>query len=90
MLGYIYIIIIILVTLCIMYLYSLQVSDYNAEMNKIKIIEQKNEQRQKLLSQVRSLSIPSPISNLTDPRSCYKNSNSQCSWNEIAERCDKK
>lgn len=90
MLEYIYLSIIILVTLCIMYLYSLQVSEYNAEMKKIKMIEQKNEQKQKLLNYVRSLSTPCPVPNLTDPRSCYKNSNHHCSWNEVAERCDKK
>lgn len=90
MLEYIYLCAVIIITLCIMYLYYGQVSNYNKEMEKIKMIEQKNNQKQKLIDYARSLSTPCQIPNLTDPKSCYINSNYQCTWNEVGERCDKK
>jgi len=54
------------------------------ELEKIMIIEEER------LRRIRSKSTPCHIKNLNTPRTCYHNSNYQCSWNDEAKRCDLK
>ena len=58
------------------------------ELKKIKNIEMNIEKKEKELALIRSRTTPCPIDNLSDARSCYLDSNRQCSWNINTDRCD--
>ena len=59
-------------------------------MERIHLIEQKNFQKLKEIEYIRSQTKQCHIPNLADPRSCFIDSNYECTWNELAERCDQK
>ena len=73
-----------------MYLYIIYDQDYKMELEKIDYLEQKQLLREKKLEQIRLKSTPCHITDLDSPRRCYFESNYKCSWNEGAERCDRK
>lgn len=80
----------ILITLVIGLLYYYKERDSQYELEKIKTLEEKIQTKNTVLENIRSKTQGCPINNLNDPRSCYIGSNKTCSWNEQAERCDKK
>lgn len=90
MIKNIYLIGIILVSLIIFILYILKEREHQKELEKIKILEEKERENKRRLEIIRSKTQPCHIENLNDPRSCYYKSNFSCSWNEEAQRCDKK
>lgn len=90
MLTKIYIIGVIIVTIVILYLYISREQEHQKEEEKIERLERKANARQRELELIRSSTDPCPIPNLDTPRKCYNGSNFECSWNEHAERCDKK
>jgi hypothetical protein len=90
MITKIYFIGIILVSLWVLYLYITDEQEYKREMEKIEMLERKEAQRKRELEEIRTLTQPCPITGLDNPRRCFIESNRICSWNEMAERCDKK
>ena len=81
---------IILLTLALCGVYFYKNMEHQKELDKIKDLETKQEEKQNKLNGIRKNGSPCPIPNLNDPRSCYTQSNYGCTWNELAERCDKK
>ena len=82
----IYFIGIILITVSVIIFYILGAMDHKHEIEKIKLLEDKYKE----LNNIRSKTIPCPITGLDDPKSCYFDSKYNCSWNEDARRCDLK
>ena len=64
--------------------------DYNKEIDKIRMLEEKRRKQEFDIEQKRKLTTPCPTPNLTNPKSCYLDSDYMCSWNELANRCDQK
>lgn len=85
-----YIIGIVVITVAVLYLYIKREKEHTKEINKIKIIEEKIEEKNDKLYDIRTRTISCPVPNLNDPRSCYYDSGYKCTWNEEAERCDQK
>lgn len=83
-----YIVIISIITLIVLYYYFYNEYNNSIEVEKIKRLEFKYEQKQKELEEIRSQTIPCPVIGLNNPRDCYFGSNGRCSWNELAIRCD--
>lgn len=79
---------IFLITLIVFISYIIKERDHRTEIEKIRALEEINKKRQNELEIVRQRTVACPIENLNDPRSCYYDSNFQCSWNKEAERCD--
>jgi hypothetical protein len=85
---YIYCLIIITI-LAIAYYYVLD-SEHKKELAKINKLEILNMKEQQELDIIRSETIPCQSGNFTDPKTCYYNSDYNCSWNEKGRRCDQK
>jgi hypothetical protein len=83
-----FVILVVIITLIILYVYYTQESLHQYQLAKIKSLEYKYEQKTKELDSLRASSEVCPVPNLNDPRSCYFGSNYQCSWNEHIGRCD--
>ena len=79
-----------LVALTVIAIYMINERDHRREMEKIRRLEAKIEKEKRDLEHVRSQTDPCPVTGLTDPRSCYLQSNYRCSWNELGKRCDLK
>lgn len=90
MIHKIYIVGIIIITIIIGIHYYIQECDYRLEMDKIIQLEAEYAKKQKELEFIRSQTVPCHKPNLNTPRSCYIDSGYLCSWNEMAQRCDKK
>lgn len=86
----IYFIGLFIVTIMVIYFYMINERDHRAELEKIERLERSDMIRSRELEIIRSQTEKCPIEGLNTPRSCYFNSNYQCSWNDLAERCDKK
>ena len=86
----IYIIGIIIITLAVLYLYINRKKEHNKELDRIKRIEERLEEKKNELNEIRSRTTACSVPNLDDPRSCYFESGYRCTWNEEAERCDQK
>lgn len=89
-LKWIYFSIIILLTCALFGVFFYKNAEHQKELDKIKNLEVKQEDKQRKINEIRKNGNPCPIPNLNDPRSCYIDSNYRCSWNESAERCDLK
>jgi hypothetical protein len=90
MLYQIYILSILVITVVILVYYYTQEIDHRKELEKIEKIESKNKQYQNELELIRSQTLPCPVGDFKDPRSCYFDSGYMCSWNDGAKRCDAK
>ena len=88
MIHYLYIFGLIIVTIIILIYYFMQEADYRREIEKINIIERRNNLAKKELEIIRSQTMPCRAGDFRDPRSCYIDSGYSCSWNERARRCD--
>jgi amino acid permease len=80
----IYFVIMIVIILFAMYYYYNRQIIYANEMKKIEELEKEYEHIEKLKKETKECK----ITNLTDPRSCFVNSNYNCSWNKVINRCD--
>jgi len=90
MIDKIYLIGIIVVTLIVLYLYFTNEQEHRREMDKIERLERKFYEKERELDFVRSRTTPCPIPGLDTPRKCYIDSNYLCTWNDLANRCDRK
>ena len=79
-----------LITIVVLIIYILNQKSHIDEINKINRLEEIYSKKQNYINDERSKTIECPIKNLNNPRVCYFGSNYKCSWNEKAERCDKK
>jgi len=77
-----------IVTIIILVLYLGNERSHTAELDRIKLLEQKMKLKHENLMVIRAKTQPCRYKNLNDPRSCYMQSNFVCTWNEEAERCD--
>ena len=84
-----YLVGLILISCMIYYIFYSYENDYLTEMHKIHYLEAKEKLKDNQLASLRSKTEPCPTE-LKTPRECYLKSDFQCSWNEGAERCDKK
>jgi len=78
----------IAITVIIIYIYYCQESYHSIQMDKIKYLEYKYQQKKRELDMIAMNSRPCAVEGLTNPRSCYIGSNYRCSWNEKIGRCD--
>lgn len=85
-----YISLVIIITICVLYMYINQEYEHNLELEKIDRLEKKYALKRKELEIIRSRTTECPVPDLNNPRDCYFGSNYKCSWNESAVRCDKK
>lgn len=90
MLHEIYFTSLVVVTIIVVYLYISSEYEHKKELTKIEKLEEVRTRRQRELDIIRTQTDPCSIHGLNDPRSCYFDSGFQCSWNQMAERCDKK
>ena len=90
MIHKIYFFAILILTVIVIYYYYISQRDYIQEVQKISQLEAEQILKDNELAMIRSRTISCPISGLNDPRSCYFGSNYNCTWNELAQRCDKK
>ncbi len=81
--------VIFLITAAIISTYLGEQVQYDQEIKRIEVIEQKMKHRDEEIKMIRSKTQPCHQKNLNDPRSCYFKSEHKCVWNELAERCDK-
>lgn len=86
----VYISLIIIISICVLYLYINQEYEHKQELDKIERLERKYEQKRRELEAIRAKTTPCPTPGLNNPRDCYFGSSYRCSWNESAVRCDKK
>ncbi len=84
----IYVSVVVIITLIILYIYYCQESHHQYQLDKIKILEYKYQQKERELDALKAQTVACSIPNLNDPRSCYFGSNYQCTWNESIGRCD--
>uniref|UniRef100_A0A6C0EBY5 CPW-WPC domain-containing protein n=1 Tax=viral metagenome TaxID=1070528 RepID=A0A6C0EBY5_9ZZZZ len=80
----------VLITLIVIYYYITSSRDHRNELAKIERLEREQMERDKELEIIRTRTNACPVLGLLTPRSCYFDSNYQCTWNEFAKRCDKK
>jgi len=85
---WIYLLGVFIITTIVLFIYISNNKNYEAEMKKIEILEEKLNKRKAHLEQIRAKTTPCKYPGLNDPRSCYLKSNYSCSWNEEGERCD--
>ena len=85
----IYVMVIVITTLIILYIYYCQESQHQYHFAKIRALELKYLQKKRELEILGSRTMKCPVPDLNDPRSCYYGSNYQCSWNDVIGRCDK-
>ena len=88
MIKYIYIGLIIIISIWSIYLYIDKDQDYKKEINRINIIEGRNRKRRDVINHHRLNSNPCTYNNLNNPRDCYLGSNYNCRWSELADRCN--
>ena len=84
-----YIITVLILVLLAIAIFVNKYSDYQYQVQKIDMLEIKNQKRKDKLKYYRSISEPCHIMGLKNPRSCYFGSKYKCSWCEKAERCNK-
>jgi hypothetical protein len=84
----IYFIALLIVTLFVIVVYIFQEIEHRKELNRIIMLEEKEQKRKSNLNHIRSKTKSCQITGLLDPRSCYFHSNYKCKWNENGERCD--
>lgn len=78
----------IIITATILYIYYCQESYHQIQMDRIKYLEYKYQQKKSELDILAMKSSKCLVEGLTNPRSCYVGSNYRCSWNERLGRCD--
>jgi len=88
MLKVIYISLIIIITIWTLYLYLESDQEYQTELKRIGILEDKNKKRKDFINYHRLNSMPCNISSLNNPRDCYIGSNYVCKWSEKSDRCN--
>ena len=88
MLKVIYVALIIIITIWSLYLYLESDQEYQNELKRIGMIEDKHKKRKDFINYHRLNSIPCSITNLNNPRDCYVGSNYVCRWSEQADRCN--
>lgn len=86
--NFYYILIIVLIILYFFYYYLVKIESHQHELKRILILEKKMKQREFLINQARSLSVPCNIPDLNTPKECYLDSNYDCKWSTDAERCN--
>ncbi|CAH6421475.1 Hypothetical protein KVN_LOCUS287 [uncultured virus] len=65
-------------------------SEHQKEMDKINKLESLNKEKNDKLNALRLKTTPCHFKDLICPRSCYFDSNFECSWNTATDRCEKK
>lgn len=65
-------------------------SEYQHELEKINKLEDKYTLEKGQLDFIRSQTKTCQVGDFKNPRSCYFDSGYQCSWNDLAKRCDQK
>ncbi|VVU94802.1 hypothetical protein CPAV1605_527 [seawater metagenome] len=88
MLKNIYIITIIILALLAVTIFMKKYSDYKYQIEKINMLEEKENNKKDKLRYYRSVTKACDIKGLKNPRNCYFGSNYKCSWNEQANRCN--
>lgn len=88
MINKIFIIGILLVTIIVVYVYLRSEAKYKERINRTNMMEMKFQEKKSRLEKIRSNSKPCIIPNLDSPRKCLLESNHECIWNDLAERCD--
>jgi hypothetical protein len=79
-----------LITLVVFMIYVIKEKDHQQELTKIAYYENKMLKEKRELNLIRQKTDPCHVPNLNTPKTCYFNSDFQCSWNPEAKRCDKK
>ena len=90
MIHKIYIFSIIVITIFIVLHYMTKNNEHDDEMKKILLIESIDKKKNNALEKLRKNTQACPMGNFNDPRSCYTNSDFQCSWNLKTKRCETK
>lgn len=90
MLHLIYIVCMFIITFGVVFYYYVLDAEHRRELDKINKMEALHNKELQQLETLRSQTVPCQIGNFTDPRSCYIDSGFECSWNELAKRCDQK
>jgi hypothetical protein len=85
----IYFAIILILTLVAIYIYITNEQGYSKELQKIEILENNYQIKQKELTRLRSQTTPCHIDQLITPKTCFYSSNFECTWNENTDRCEK-
>lgn len=88
MLKYIFIGLIILLTLWTVYIYYENDNQHNIEMDRIRRIEDRVKKVNKSVNYYRMNTKECLIPGLINPRQCYLESNKTCTWHVGAKRCN--
>ena len=88
MIKYIYIGLIVIITIWSIYLYIDKDMDYKNEISRINMMEARDRKRKEMTNHFRLNSTPCTYNNLNNPRDCYIGSNYNCKWSEKADRCN--
>jgi hypothetical protein len=81
---------ILVITIIVLFLYIKKEREHHKELDKIRRLEKQIKKEKYRLTNIRKQTKPCPVRGFTDPRNCYVQSNYRCSWNEQADRCDRK
>jgi hypothetical protein len=90
MIEKLYIMGLIIISVWVLYLYITNEQDHRKELEKIEYLEKKRALKERELEMIRSQTKECPIAGLDSPRKCYFDSGYTCTWNDAANRCDKK
>ncbi len=90
MIHKLYFIGLIIITILVIYFYMVNERDHRIEIEKIERMERMQMERDRDLILIRAKTTPCPTVGLDNPRACYVDSGYKCTWNDMAERCDKK
>ena len=85
-----YIYSLLFVTICAIIYYNIKSEEHKNEMNKIIMLEAKFAEQESELEKLRATTQTCNVGTFLTPRSCYENSNYECSWNEFTKRCETK
>ena len=88
MLKVIYISLIIIISIWTLYLYLESDHEYQTELRRIGMIEDRHKKKRDFTNYHRLNTLPCNVTNLNNPRDCYIGSNYTCKWSEQADRCN--
>jgi len=89
MLEKIYYGLIIFISIYSLHSYIYRDSHHTDELQRIDLIENRINRKNKIINHYRLNTIPCHIANLINPRQCYEESKRECSWCVLAARCNK-